>query len=118
RASSPATAGARTTPPPSRPPKWPCSAASPASPDLPAHTSPPGRRSGTLWIERPGGRCGTRPGFHPAHTAAVGQDTQGLTPDPAPTPVPIKLAYAFVAQGIEHRSPKAGVAGSNPAGGT
>jgi hypothetical protein len=25
---------------------------------------------------------------------------------------------AFVAQGIEHRSPKAGVAGSNPAGGT
>lgn len=27
-------------------------------------------------------------------------------------------APAFVAQGIEHRSPKAGVAGSNPAGGT
>lgn len=27
-------------------------------------------------------------------------------------------ALAFVAQGIEHRSPKAGVAGSNPAGGT
>ena len=25
---------------------------------------------------------------------------------------------ALVAQGIEHRSPKAGVAGSNPAGGT
>ena len=32
---------------------------------------------------------------------------------PASSPPP-----AFVAQGIEHRSPKAGVAGSNPAGGT
>ena len=30
----------------------------------------------------------------------------------------VKPRHAFVAQGIEHRSPKAGVAGSNPAGGT
>ena len=31
---------------------------------------------------------------------------------------PVSAGSALVAQGIEHRSPKAGVAGSNPAGGT
>jgi hypothetical protein len=31
---------------------------------------------------------------------------------------PAAAGSALVAQGIEHRSPKAGVAGSNPAGGT
>src|SRR5690606_13488145 len=33
-------------------------------------------------------------------------------------PAGFSASPAFVAQGIEHRSPKAGVAGSNPAGGT
>jgi hypothetical protein len=32
--------------------------------------------------------------------------------------LPLLLDRALVAQGIEHRSPKAGVAGSNPAEGT
>jgi hypothetical protein len=43
----------------------------------------------------------------------------GVAADDPPAGSPGKLSpSALVAQGIEHGSPKAGVAGSNPAGGT
>ncbi len=55
---------------------------------------------------------------HPVPSFATPQPPHAIlgTVEPGPTPTPTNPA--FVAQGIEHRSPKAGVAGSNPAEGT
>src|SRR5690606_13162364 len=80
----------------------------------------------------------TDPGRDRAPPSAPGTPAStGRSPRPGPRPArpPTPIRYpdacgpadhgadargpdAFVAQGIEHRSPKAGVAGSNPAGGT
>lgn len=54
------------------------------------------------------------PGTSPCHQ----EEGWGQRTTPPPPPEPRNRHHAFVAQGIEHRSPKAGVAGSNPAGGT
>ncbi len=69
-------------------------------------------------------RAPAREGVHPdpAPASPTREPAQGAcrTPPGLPLGCPARFTAspAFVAQGIEHRSPKAGVAGSNPAGGT
>jgi hypothetical protein len=72
----------------------------------------------------PGGRCGVSCGLPRASSPQRHDpDRSGLDRETRARPVRefrarFRTSPAFVAQGIEHRSPKAGVAGSNPAGGT
>lgn len=66
---------------------------------------------------------GEKPQLTPCPTARRAQPLlhrlgTGTDPLRCPWPNINTSGPAFVAQGIEHRSPKAGVAGSNPAGGT